>query len=257
MRSKIVRYIILISLLLLTAWGTAAHFYRKSEDEKIQDFDADKFCKIGFTDEELDLFCDIAFNRAGERIRKWNTDIRVEIEDTGKLDKNVIAEVDSVITLLRPLIVPLRIERVPDNGNVIVYKNVKSAPANKPRQKPIFVNGIARINEAIDHAWEINFAHIYDGRESGTQTLMHEFEHMLGLEHPMMLYEYYLTIGRSAIPQHYSAYGGWLRFQGVPYYISEQEKTVIRMLYSPEIKAGLKKDDFLKRMENNIKITTR
>ena len=96
MRSKIVRYIILISLLLLTAWGTAAHFYRKSEDEKIQDFDADKFCKIGFTDEELDLFCDIAFNRAGERIRKWNTDIRVEIEDTGKLDKNVIAEVDSV-----------------------------------------------------------------------------------------------------------------------------------------------------------------
>ena len=73
----------------------------------------------------------------------------------------------------------------------------------------------------------------------------------------MMLYEYYLTIGRSAIPQHYSAYGGWLRFQGVPYYISEQEKTVIRMLYSPEIKAVLKKGDFLKRMENNIKITIR
>ncbi|WP_029902305.1 hypothetical protein [Prevotella sp. 10(H)] len=248
MRKGYIKYVVIIFIVALTALGVTADFHRQSEDRRIQEFDVERFRETGYTDEELSLFCDIAFNRDGERIRKWETDLRVEIENIAELGDEAVDEVDSVISILRPLIAPLKIERVSEKGNVIVHKNVELTLINKPRQKPTYTNGIARINEATDHSWNINFAHIYDGPTTGTQTLMHEFEHILGLEHPMMLYEYYLTIGRSSIPQHYSAYGDWFRFHRMPYYISPREKAVIRMLYSPEIRSGLKRDEFIKRM---------
>ena len=252
MYQKLIKYSVLLSVLLITVCGTAAHFYREAEDKKAQEFDSNAFDNIQYTDEELSLFNDIAFNRDKDRIRKWTTDLKVEIKTPDDIHKKTITEIDSVIAILRPLIAPLKIERVKDNGNVHIYVGVKKVPTSKRITKPIPVEGIAKTNEASDYSWDINHAHIYIGHYSSTQTIMHEFEHILGLEHPIMLYDFYLTIGRSVIPQHYSVYGEWLRFQSMPYYISKQEKTVIRMLYSPEIKPGLQKEVFINKMRSFV-----
>ena len=195
------------------------------------------------------LFADIAFTRKSRRILKWTTGIRVEIKNIEELDREAIEEVDSIIAILSPLIAPLSMERVNSGGNLHIYRAVDTAPLSSRPRKIVHLNGLAKINSETPLSWDIKYAHIYDGKHVRTQTLMHEFEHALGLEHPFRLYEYYLTIGRSAIPQHYTAYGGWLRFHSMPYYISPQEKAAIRLLYSPAIRPGLHHDTFTRGMD--------
>lgn len=248
MPTRLLKYFILLAILLIAVLAAMAHLRQRAEKESAQEFDAEKFKESYYLNEDLELFCDIAFNRESSKIRKWSTDIRVEISNAADVSDKDIAEVDSVISILTPLVAPLKIERVSANGNVHIYRRVKTAPTSRSGKKGIPLKGIARINEEAEYDWEIRNAQIYDSPGSGTQTLMHEFEHVLGLEHPLRIYPYYLTIGRSANPQHYSSYREWHVFKDVPYYLSEQEKVVIKMLYSSEIKAGLHKDEFMKKM---------
>jgi len=247
---KFLQYGTISVILLLTAAGLASFYYENAVIRSANEFNADKFISTGFTMEELALFCDIAFADDGIRIRKWDKDIKVEIKNIDEINQKAIDEVDSIISLLAPLVAPLKMERVHKNGNLHVYRNVTKVKSSKPHSvpKPKYVNGIAKINSKSRFSWSINFAIVYDGCGNQCQTLLHEFEHALGLDHPINMYSFYLTIGRSVIPQYFSSQEEIQEFLAQPYYLSEHEKKAIRMLYSTEVKPGLHIDTFAKRM---------
>lgn len=238
-------------IILITMIGIAALCIENITASSTRNFHVDGFKSVEFTDDELGLFCDIAFMHEDIQIRKWNEDIRVEIKNITDIDKKSIEEVDSIIAILAPLIAPLKLERVDKNGNIHVYRHVKSTKSATPHSlsKPKYVNGLTQINKKTPYNWNITFACIYDGPSTTAQTLLHEFEHALGLGHPFKPYPYYLTIGRSVIPQYFKTDEEFMAFINQPFYISEQEKKVIRMLYSPEIKSGLHIDIFAQKME--------
>ncbi len=255
---KFLQYSISAIVVLATVVGLVSFYYENEAVKAMNHFDANRFSKANFTMSELALFCDIAFADEGVRVRKWNKDIKVEIKNIEELDRKSIDEVDSIIALLAPLVAPLKIERVKKGGNLHIYRNVTQVTSSKARHewKPRYVNGLSKINKATAHSWNITFACVYDGCNSCAQTLLHEFEHAIGLDHPINLYADYLTIGRSVIPQYFRSQEEVQNFLNQPFYLSEQEKTVIRMLYSSEIRAGLHIDLFAKEMgfsETDIK----
>ena len=198
MSPKLLKYGTIFAVLLIILIGMASFFHHNAQNKEIENFNADDFKKVGFTTEELFLFCDVAFGHEGNRIRKWETDIKVQIKNISQLDRQSIAEVDSAIAVIAPLIAPLKIERVYSNGNLLVYRNVKEFPeAETDGHNP---NGLAVVDPRPNYSWGIQSARIYDSYSSHSHTLMHEFEHSLWLEHPRKTYSTYLTIGRSAIP---------------------------------------------------------
>lgn len=200
--------------------------------------DAEKFQKEGnYSREMFMLFSDIAFPY--NRIRKWNEDIKVEIVNTDKLDKSSIAEVDSIIHLLSPLIYPVKIYRVTEYGNLIVHRKVDSIPIPTRNAR-----GFCYIPPLIKTlSWNIKYAEVYDIWYS--PVIFHEILHAIGLQHPSKEYPFYMAIS-----------GGYT-FKSLeeaeklynPLYISEEEKSVIKMLYSPYIKSGLSRKEFLKKMK--------
>ncbi len=242
------RYFVCLLLLLLVG-VVGIYLYKDQERKNTEVFDASVFNKISYTKDEFDFFCDVAFNRDGQRIRKWISDIRVEIKEPYKLNKESISEVDSIIAILAPLIAPLKIERVWTNGNVHVYRNVRRVMLSDHHPVvPIALKGLTKRNKETDLFWNIYFARVYVREGAHSQTLLHEFLHVLGLEHPLRIYPYYVTIGRSIIPD--VLYGEKeLAKSAIPFYMSEQEKVSIKMLYSPEIKPGLKKETFLEKIK--------
>lgn len=250
---KYAQYIIFPFMILVTAIGWLSFYHENAAVKETRILNAEEFKKMTYTDEELALFCDIAFMHEDTRVRKWNKDIKVEIRNISELSLESIDEVDSIISILAPLIAPLKIERVNKNGNLHVYRRVDKIISSKHAQvNPACINGMAKLNTQSIHSWSIDQATIYDGYHSDSQTLMHEFEHALGLAHPIKLYPYYVTIGRSVIPQYFRSLKEIQDFYREPFYISEQEKTVIKMLYSPEIRAGLHIETFAKKMEFDI-----
>lgn len=248
---RYIKYTIFSFMVLTIAVGLASFVNENEAVKEIRRFNANQFREIGYTDEELSLFCDIAFMHEETRIRKWDRDIKVEIKNIADISDESIAEVDSVITILAPLIAPLKIERVRSGGNLHVYRKVPEVISSKLKSQPypICLNGMSKLNGSTSRSWAISFACIYDGCHASSQTLLHEFEHALGLDHPIRLYPYYVTIGRSVIPQYFRSKEDVRSFLRQPFYISEQEKKVIKMLYSSEIRAGLHIETFARKME--------
>lgn len=150
---------------------------------------------------------------------------------------------DSVIAVFAPLITPLKIERVHKGGNLIVYRNMNEIKYAETHYT--HANGLAIVERPFMYTWDIESAQVYDSHYSHPHTLMHEFEHALGLEHPEKVYYNYLTIGRSAIPQYFKSWKEWADCMSQPYYLSDQEKNVIRMMYSPLVKSGLRREQFI------------
>ncbi len=244
MSKRTLKYIIPLLLLPAIAIATIC-FYPKEEEIDVQTFDVEAFRQIGYTDEEQALFEDIAFNRKDSCIRKWNTDIRVEIDDIDRTKQWAIEEVDSAIIVLSPLIAPHKIYRVNKDGNVKVYRTVRSVTlTDMDAIRPVALHGLTKKNKVTESSSDITSASLYVRQGAATQTLLHEFMHVLGVEHPSIVHPYYVTIGRSVIPNHLYPKGGEPYIQQ-RFYISEQEKTAIRMLYSPVIRSGLTKEAFL------------
>jgi len=237
----------MIPLLLLPVIAIAAIcFYPEEED--VQVFDVQAFNEMGYTDEELTLFTDIAFNRKEDCIRKWESDIKVEIDDIRKTKPWAIEEVDSAILILAPLIAPQKIYRVATGGNVKVYRTVRSVTlTDMEAMRPAALYGLTRKNKVTKSSAAITSAELYVRQGAGSQTLLHEFMHVLGVEHPTVAHPFYVTIGRSVISNHLYPEGGMPYIQQ-RFYIAEQEKTAIRMLYSPAIRSGLTRENFKKQI---------
>ena len=202
---------------------------------------ANEFQKEGnYSKEMLLLFTDVAFPYPHNRIRKWTKDIKVEIVNADKLDKSLVDEVDSIINILSPLIYPLKIYKVPENGNLEVFRKVDSIPISGS------VQGFCYMPQktSIALSWDIKYAKVYDIWYSNF--VFHEMLHAIGLQHPPEHYPFYMQIS-----------GGYT-FKSLEeaeekfydrLYISEEEKIIIKMLYSQHIRSGLTKKEFLKQMK--------
>lgn len=233
-------FVILALLAILASVG-----YKQIYEQQAQDFDAERFKEVGFTPEEFDLFCDIGFKHERKRVMKWETDIKVQIMNIKELDRQTISEVDSAIAIIAPLIAPLKIERVSSGGNLFIFRNVRIIPST--RKPPDTLKGLTQINPESMYSWSIEQAYIYDRYHSDGLTLMHELEHALGLNHPTKIYSSALTIGWGTTSQLFKP-EEWYAYKKKKYRLTDLEKKVIRMLYSPEIKSGLSKDVFMKKM---------
>ena len=244
MNKRTLKYIFLLLILLPAIAIATICFYPKEEEVDVRTFDVEAFRQIGYSDEELALFEDIAFNRKDSCIRKWNTDIRIEIDDITRTKQWAIEEVDSAIIVLAPLIAPHKIYRVAKDGNVKVHRTMRSVTlTDMDAIRPVALHGLTKKNKVTELSSDITLASLYVRQGAATQTLLHEFMHVLGVEHPTVAHPFYVTIGRSVISNHLYPKGGEPYIQQ-RFYISEQEKTAIRMLYSPTIRSGLTKESF-------------
>lgn len=252
-------FILLISSTLLTNCAI-----EKQENSYIK---LENFKRKGYTQEEIELFNDIAFSKGC--VRKWDKEIRVEV--IGTPGPNA-ANIDSVIKIIEPLIAPVKIKRVKTNGNLIVYRGV-----SKNQYKGFL--GFATYNSSA-HTKKIQNGIIYEMENAKYLTLMHEFEHVLGLNHPQKAYPFGLLIWGQDSPgkasdnynvekhsplelepghYHFKSFEDFARYQEeqkqhvqvFTEMLTEQEKQVIRMLYSPDIKAGLKRSTFMRLMNIN------
>lgn len=199
-----------------------------------------------YSKETLLLFSDIAF--PDDKIRKWNEDIKVEIANEDRKvkipyadlrNKGSISEVDSIINILSPLIYPVKIYRVPQNGNLIVHLNVDSVPIpTKNAQGFCYIPPLIKT-----FSWNIKYAEVYNIWYS--PVIFHEILHAIGLQHPSKEYPFYMAIDDEYT---FGSLEEEEKFH-TPLYLSEEEKTIIKMLYSPYIKSGLSKKEFLKQMK--------
>lgn len=74
-------------------------------------------CLENYTQEELDFFSEVGF-RYHDRASKWEKDITVSIK--GNPRQSDVLLIDSIIEELKPLIFPIRINKVNDAGNLVV-----------------------------------------------------------------------------------------------------------------------------------------
>ena len=202
---------------------------------------ANEFRKEGnYSKETLMLFKELAFPY--DKIRKWSEDIKVEIVHTDKLDKSSIVEIDSIIKILSPLIYPVKIYKVSENGNLKVYRKVDAIVAHGDTIKN--TQGFCYIpREKNFFSFDIKYAEVYDIWY--TDCIFHEFLHAIGLKHTSKQYPFHLNMSDYHI--YYSLEDE--EKYNTPLYICEEEKLIIKMLYSPYIKSGLTKEEFLKKMK--------
>ena len=238
--TKMIVILVIIFLILTVFFIWQIKKYKKISSN----FDKELFLSKGYSDEEIYFFTDVGFFH--EKIRKWEKNIKVEIVKIENLKKNEIEEVDSIIKILEPLVYPIKIERVEENGNLKVYRKVLKPIKYKNRE----VNGKASLSLPIFLNYDIKCAKIYDAYHiNGEKTIFHEFLHALGLEHPSRLYiDFHTLLVTHKSPNIFYTIDELEEFNDMKFYISEQEKQVIRMLYSSGVKSGLRRSTFIKKM---------
>ena len=219
-------------------------------------FDANSLNSKNYSKESIAFFSDITF-REGNRIRKWESDIRVELDSVSLKDSNCVVLTDQVISILTPLIKPLKIYRVQENGNLIIHANVDSIPVNKGI-------GYTDVNHFNLLSESIYKADVYTTKHY-LSVLPHEMCHAIGLTHPENRYSFYNIMGINSfiIKEHFDdpskiklskydlvldTYDDFITFQKENI-IPPQEREVIKMLYSEDIKVGLKKKYFLEKVK--------
>jgi len=221
-------------------------------------FDKENFISKGYSQQDILLFSDISF-REGDKLRKWNQDIKVEIDTTCPIDKDFISEVDNVIKVLSPLIAPIKIYRVSKNGNLIVHMNCQNTPVGNGIGYTL-VNNMNLLSEPINHAdvYIIKY-HLH--------ILPHEMCHAIGLSHPKNSYPFYNIMGvnnfcvketnkiiKQKPPIKFAiVFDTWEEIDSFERYQKElvipfEERLIIKMLYTCDFKSGLKKSVFKKEM---------
>lgn len=223
-------------------------------------FDADSFKSKNYSKESVAFFSDITF-REGNKIRKWKSDIRVELDSVSLKDSNCVVLTDQIISILTPLIKPIKIYRVQENGNLIIHANVDNTPINKG----IGYTAVNRFNLFSESIYK---ADVYTTKHN-LSVLPHEICHAIGLTHPENMYPFYNIMGANSFiikelhdkPSEikpskndlvFDSFDDFAAFQKENI-IPPQEREVIKMLYSDDIKVGLKKRYFLKKSKSKIK----
>lgn len=203
-------------------------------------FNKDSFVNRKYSKEEIMLFCDIGF-RESNIIRKWETDINVEIKNIDSLSQSYITDVDSCIAILAPLIKPVKIRRVKSDGNLVIFY------FDKMPLKMGMATGYCKLNDVrLSH--QINYAELLISKRADASVLLHELEHAIGLAHNKRKYPYILNITSRENPVIFKDIDEYLEYSKIKYPISKQEKEVILMLYSNDFKSGLNRKTFMEAM---------
>lgn len=237
---KLFCIISLIFLLVLILFGVI--WFKKSTIN----FDVSTFLSNGYTSKQIYDFCNIGFPNG--RIWKWEREIKVELIDINSFSKNEIANIDTVISIVAPLIYPIKIKKVESKGNFRIYTN-KHEILSKNK-----ILGLCIINPINYNYFPLTFnlisvdMYLYDAFK--THTLMHEFLHGLGLDHPTMQHvddPMILSVG-TKFPNYFKSLDESYEFMDNKFYISEAEMNVLRMLYSSGLKSGLYRSVFMKKL---------
>lgn len=245
----------IIVILTLAIAVSALIIYLSSKLYQKSLFDEDSFLSKNYTISEIDFFSDISFWDS-KWVRKWEADIKIQIDTINEVTESDIAEVDNIIKILSPLVAPLKMTIVDTDGNFIVHLNHLDQTIKGAK-------GWAKIND-MGKPILIEHADIYVMKHY-TQFLMHEFLHALGFWHPENEYPFYTAIGAntyvvleaqeasSKYPDYGIVLNTWDEYDALydrSYNnMSEQEKKAVKMLYSSDFKSGLSKKYFLKRLE--------
>jgi hypothetical protein len=86
---------------------------------------------------------------------------------------------------------------------------------------------------------------IYVSKWNYSDTFIHEFLHGLGLSHPRKTYPFDLTISTK---RNFYSIEEYEKYHEHRFPLSEQEKRILKMLYSPIIKSGLTIECFKEKM---------
>lgn len=236
---SLIKPILGIFLLISLFWGA---IFFTDHRISVSAFDVNSFQKRGYTKDEIALFGDIAF-REGNRLRKWETDIKVEIKNINALSPRDIADVDSCIAILAPLVLPLKMTRVSSDGNLLVYMGQDKLPVGNGRGL-----GYTDMNRILFFTnCSIRKVSIYEVKYLNQKdVLIHEFEHAIGLSHASKPYSFRLTMSGPECPAKFKSIDEMDKYLDIRFPISDQEKKVIKMLYSSDFKSGLNRNAFNK-----------
>jgi|GEM_PF-2596967 len=133
-------------------------------------------CLENYTQEELNFFSEVGF-RYHNSASKWEKDITVSIK--GNPMQSDILLIDSIIEELKPLIFPIRINRVNDAGNLIV----EFLEDTKDRQVMGFTNFDRTSSSYSIENVSIQIFSKTKG-QCRQQCVRHEFLHAVSLNHP-------------------------------------------------------------------------
>lgn len=116
-----------------------------------------------------------------------------------------IADLDSCIAILAPLVLPLKMTRVSSDGNLLVYMGVDKLPVGNGR-------GYTDMNRILFFTnCSISKVSIYEVKYLNQKdVLIHEFEHAIGLSHASKPYSFMLTMSWPERPQSSSLLMKWI-----------------------------------------------
>jgi len=184
---------------------------------------------------ERELFLECGFLDM-DRVLKWKNDISISYE--GSVSSEDIANLDSLIEEFRPLLHPIKIQRVKKNANVIFYftedfkGETPSVRGLAERGHKLFSNEIITSN-----MWVAPYLNPMARRK----TMRHEFMHTLGLDHSktpgLILSENEEAKVFNSIDEAELYLNTYKRIDGL-------DKTLVTMLYDECIPEGLTKAEY-------------
>lgn len=197
-------------------------------------------CVSKYNDSELSFFAEVGFGY-NNKTRRWSDNLLISVE--GAPETGDIEVLDTIIEELRPLIFPLQIKRVQNNGNV----KVRFSPTFKDKPKHMLGCLDYRIKFFTNY---FKIATIWvNSRSKGKLrqgTLRHEFMHALGFNHPKSRFTG--TIIESLVE--YESIDDFEAGNTKLFHFSELDKTCIRILYDLDMPVGLTKEIYLETISN-------
>jgi len=193
------------------------------------EFDKDYLLKH-YSKEELEFFRQVGFYD-GKKISKWVENIKITF--VGSAHDGDIELVDSIINEIRPLVAPITIVKVDNDGNLKInfVDKVEEGLGNQ-QVKLSFFNGFKYS--------DINLPNGLKGTLRQA-TLRHEFLHALGLHHPSK--KFTGTLIESLVE--FASIEDHDKGNVINYKYSELDKRMVKLLYDSKIAKGVEKKDYL------------
>jgi hypothetical protein len=190
------------------------------------EFDTKYFIE-NYTLKELKFFGQVGFYN-GKAVKKWGKNI--EISMVGEPKQGDIELIDSIINEIRPLIAPIKIERMDHNGNLKI-KFVEKVDAG-------YANQQVRLGLFDEFQYlDINLPNNLKGTLRQA-TFRHEFLHALGLHHPQ-------ERNTGTLIESLVEFVEFDESNVKNYKYSELDKRMVKLLYESKIAKGLEKKNYL------------
>ncbi|HEY1008738.1 MAG TPA: hypothetical protein VGE58_01425 [Daejeonella sp.] len=189
-----------------------------------------------YSKEELIFFSRVGF-RKHKTLAKWNSNITVSM-GKGDITRRDILTVDSIILELAPLIKPLEISRVPEEGDIIVNFTAE-------KEDRIGISAFTETDQSPLTKY-LTSAKIYvrptiKGRRRQA-VLRHEFLHAMGLAHPVGSFE---PMGSRLESRVVTLDNLYPEYGEEDYLYTDMDKAAVRMLYEECLSPGWHKSIYV------------